>query len=59
MIVNLAWVKSSYSGSEANCVEVASLPEGGQAIRDSKDANGPVLRFSAEDWRQFTGSLKG
>jgi hypothetical protein len=27
-------------------------------VRDTKDRAGPVLRFSAEDWRRFTDSLK-
>jgi hypothetical protein len=29
------------------------------AVRDSRDPAGPALRFSAEDWRQFTASVKG
>ena len=55
----LVWRKSSYSGSSGgNCVEVAPLPEGGRAVRDSKDAGGPVLRFTAEQWRAFIGGVK-
>jgi Domain of unknown function (DUF397) len=56
---NLVWRKSSYSGaSGGNCVEVAVLPGGGHAVRDSKDPGGPVLRFTADEWRAFTRSLK-
>jgi hypothetical protein len=29
------------------------------AVRDSKDTEGPALRFSPEDWRRFTASIKG
>ncbi|MFI0940269.1 DUF397 domain-containing protein [Streptomyces sp. NPDC021020] len=45
--------KSSYSGPESNCVEVAATAGGGRAVRDSKDQAGPSLRFSAEAWGAF------
>jgi hypothetical protein len=54
------WRKSSYSGGNGGeCVEVASNLPDTVAVRDSKDREGPALRFSAEDWRQFTAALKG
>jgi hypothetical protein len=41
---SLKWVKSSYSGGTGgNCAEVAVLPDGGRAIRDSKSPSGPFL----------------
>jgi hypothetical protein len=46
------------SGDGANCVEVASLPDGGRAVRDSKDPAGPVLRFTASEWDAFIGGAK-
>jgi hypothetical protein len=56
---NLIWIKSSYSsGSGDNCVEIAALPEGGLGVRDSKDANGPVLGFTADEWRAFVRGVK-
>ena len=55
----LVWRKSRHSGSEAgNCVEVASLPDGGCAVRDSKDKEGPTLRLTAEQWRHLTSRLR-
>ncbi|MCP2168829.1 protein of unknown function (DUF397) [Goodfellowiella coeruleoviolacea] len=45
------WRKSSYSEKE-NCVEVAFGPAA-VAVRDSKNVDGPVLGFSAANWRAF------
>jgi Domain of unknown function (DUF397) len=59
MSENLIWAKSSYSGSEGGqCVEVAALPNGSHAVRDSKDPDGPVLRFTADEWRAFVRGVK-
>jgi hypothetical protein len=56
----LVWRKSRRSGSDGgNCVEMASLPGGACAVRDSKDKEGPTLRLTAEQWRRFTAKLKG
>lgn len=56
---NLTWVKSSYSsGSNDNCVEVAALPGGGFAVRDSKDTKGPALEFTVSEWRTFVRDVK-
>jgi Domain of unknown function (DUF397) len=56
---SLTWMKSSYSGGSGdNCVEVAALSEGGFAVRDSKDTDGPVLGFSADEWRAFVRTVK-
>jgi hypothetical protein len=55
----LAWRKSSYSGTQGgNCVEVAE--RGGMIlVRDTKDrGHGPVHRFTAAQWRRFAGQVK-
>jgi hypothetical protein len=54
----LDWVKSSLSFSNSNCVEVAALPGGGVAMRDSKDPDGPVLSFTAGEWAAFLGGAQ-
>jgi hypothetical protein len=52
------WVKSSLSFSNSNCVEVANLPDGGIGVRDSKDSEGPVLRFTPGEWDAFLGGVR-
>jgi hypothetical protein len=51
------WRKSSYSGSQANCVEVADHDRR-VLVRDTKDRTGPALRFSAGTWRRFADKVK-
>lgn len=45
--------KSSYSGQENACVEVAATADHGRAVRDSKRQDGPLLAVSREGWRAF------
>lgn len=54
----LTWRKSSLSGSGDNCIEVAALPTGGQAVRDSKDPGGPVLKFTPGEWTTFISGIR-
>ncbi|MER8068014.1 DUF397 domain-containing protein [Streptomyces sp. NPDC094034] len=50
----LAWFKSSYSGSGGgDCVEVAIAPTTVH-IRDSKNTKGPILHIPAAPWTAFT-----
>ena len=52
------WVKSSLSFSNGNCIEVASLNGGTIGVRDSKNAEGLVLRFTQAEWRAFLGGVR-
>ncbi|MEU1123506.1 DUF397 domain-containing protein [Streptomyces sp. NPDC005899] len=55
----LMWCKSSYSGSNNNdCVEVATTA-GVVRVRDSKDAPGPELGFTADSWAAFVAHTAG
>lgn len=51
------WRKSTYSGGNGSCVEIADLGTTA-AVRDSKDRNGPKLTFAADEWRSFLDSIK-
>jgi hypothetical protein len=54
----LNWVKSSLSLANGNCVEVAGLPDGGVAVRNSRNSAGPVLRLTPDEWHGFLGSVR-
>lgn len=54
----LRWQRSSFCSANS-CVEVAGLPDGGTAIRDSKASGiSPVLVFTAEEWTAFLSGVK-
>lgn len=56
---NLHWFTSSFSGSSgATCVEVAFLPEGGVALRDSKDRTLPAHVYTAAEWDAFVAGVR-
>jgi hypothetical protein len=57
---SLIFRKSSFSGGNGGgCLEVAELPEGGRAVRDSKqNGAGPVLWFNAAEWESFVQGVK-
>lgn len=46
------WRKSSWSTSQSNCVEVASIAPLA-AVRDSKNPDGPTLAFPVSSWATF------
>ena len=52
------WVKSSLSFSNGNCVEVADLPDREIGVRNSRDAEGAVLRFTPDEWHAFLGGVR-
>jgi hypothetical protein len=55
-MTELTWRKSSFSGSEANCVEVAARDR--VLVRDTKNESGAVLRFTPAAWRRFAAQVK-
>lgn len=54
-----AWRKSSYSGYNGDCVEVAVLSAGQVGVRDSKaHGSGPTLRLSGAEWTVFLAAVR-
>ncbi|MFI9532914.1 DUF397 domain-containing protein [Nocardia fusca] len=53
------WFKSSYSGTQGDCVEVAWLGSGRVGVRDSKNPAGPALDFAPADWDAFIARMRG
>jgi len=57
-LTNARWFKSSRSsGNTDNCVEVAFV-DGSVAVRDSKDRQGPALRYTSAEWEAFLAGVK-
>lgn len=54
----VVWRKSSYSGSQGNCVEVAAGLVDVVAVRDSKDSDGAALVFTRDTWTAFVGQVR-
>ena len=51
---DVRWFKSSLSGTNGNgCVEVAFLPGGRVAVRDTKDRALPAHVYTAVEWDAF------
>jgi hypothetical protein len=56
-LATAVWRKASASGGEGNCVEVADLPGGGKAVRDSKRPELGALRYTAAEWAAFRAGV--
>jgi hypothetical protein len=54
----LRWQKSGRSNPSGNCVEMAPLPGGGVAVRNSRDPEGPALIYTAEEIAAFIGGAR-
>ena len=53
-----SWRKSRRSNPSGNCVEVAFLPAGQVAMRNSRHPDGPALVFTRADWDAFIGGAR-
>jgi hypothetical protein len=50
------WRRATLCNS-GSCVEVAGT-QAGVAVRDSKQSNGPLLHYTADEWRAFVRGVK-
>ncbi|MEV6972500.1 DUF397 domain-containing protein [Kitasatospora sp. NPDC093806] len=53
-----SWRKSTYSGGDNECIEIADGFPGVLPVRDSKDPAGPSLVFSAAAWGSFVAGVR-
>lgn len=56
-IARVSWLTSRACSNSA-CVQVAHLPGGLVAIRDSKDTAKPAHVFDSEEWAAFVSGVK-
>ncbi|MFF5537814.1 DUF397 domain-containing protein [Streptomyces cinerochromogenes] len=57
-IIGVTWQKGSMSIGDGNCVEVARLPEGSVAVRNSRFPEGPALVFTRAELAAFVDGAK-
>jgi hypothetical protein len=56
-VTDLNWRKSTRSGTNGECVEVAVMAEA-TAVRDSKNPHGGHFAVSAPRWQSFLTQIK-
>ncbi len=54
----VTWRKSQHSNPSGNCVEIAGLPDGTVAIRNSRHPSGPALVCAPADFSAFLAGAR-
>lgn len=52
-LAGITWRKSRFSNPEGECVELAGLPGGAVAVRNSRDPEGPALVYTHAEITAF------
>jgi hypothetical protein len=55
---DVRWTKSQYSNPNGECVELAALPNGEFAMRNSRFPDGPVLLYTLGEINAFLAGAK-
>jgi Domain of unknown function (DUF397) len=55
---DVRWLKSQYSNATGECVELATLPGGEIAMRNSRFPAGPVLVYTQGEIKAFLAGAK-
>jgi hypothetical protein len=55
---SVQWRKSRESNPSGNCVEVAELPDGAVAMRNSRDPQGPALVYTKAEVAAFLAGVR-
>ncbi|GAA4027068.1 DUF397 domain-containing protein [Streptomyces plumbiresistens] len=58
MLQGIIWVRSRRSAMEGNCVEMAALPGGAVAVRNSRDPEGPALIYTRAEIVAFLAGAR-
>jgi len=58
LLADVTWKKSEYSNPNGECVEVAVLPNGEIAIRNSRYPTGPALVYTRAEIAAFLAGAK-
>lgn len=56
--LQVTWRKSKWSNPSGNCVEVAELPGGGVAVRNSRHPSGPAPVYTRAEISAFLAGVK-
>jgi hypothetical protein len=56
--LRVTWRKSKWSNPSGNCVEVAVLPDGAVAVRNSRHPSGPALVYTRAEIAAFLAGVR-
>jgi Domain of unknown function (DUF397) len=57
-LAGVEWTKSGRSNQSGNCVEVAALPDGRVALRNSRHPDGPALVYTRAEITALVAGAK-
>jgi hypothetical protein len=57
-LTGITWKKSKHSNPNGACVELAHLPSGGIAVRNSRFPDGPALVYTRAEITAFLAGAK-